>query len=131
MLAGYGWPGNVRERVNVLELAVNLTGEEILPEPLPERCRAPTAPGQLPPAALGPVEPSVALTTREKRAVEQALERHRGSRRKGAGATGMSRTTLHRKIRECGICRSSAVRDASGSRTGSAPIADSTSSDRR
>ncbi|MBI5014462.1 MAG: sigma 54-interacting transcriptional regulator [Deltaproteobacteria bacterium] len=106
LLSAHSWPGNVRELVNVLEQAVNLAiGGEILPSHLPAHFLVKTARGPVPPAARGTIEAPVALTAMEKQAIEQALERYRGNATKVAQVLGISRTTLYRKIRQCGINR--------------------------
>lgn len=98
MLLGYSWPGNVRELSNVLERALVLGAgaEELRPEHLPSDLRsvAPSA------GAAGPVR---TLQEVERDHIEQALALMDGNRTRAAKALGISRTTLHAKIKQFGL----------------------------
>ena len=97
LLLAYGWPGNVRELRNVLERALVLSlGEEIiLPEHLPPEVRAPSP-------SAAPVREHQSLMTleeMERRHIERTLVMLDGNRTHAAEAMGISRATLHNKIR--------------------------------
>ena len=101
LLLGYGWPGNVRELRNVLERALVLTlGEEtILPEHLPPEVRSPS------PSAAPVREHQVLMTLDEveRRHIERTLVMLDANRTQAAEALGISRATLHNKIRLYGL----------------------------
>ncbi|HVP69126.1 MAG TPA: sigma-54 dependent transcriptional regulator [Anaeromyxobacteraceae bacterium] len=93
-LVAHGWPGNVRELENALETVVALSRDGELDLSL------------LPAAA--PVEgPPLALRARveayERGLVLDALRAAHGSRTEAARALGISRVTLHDKLRKYGI----------------------------
>jgi DNA-binding NtrC family response regulator len=97
LLLAYGWPGNVRELRNVLERALVLSlGEEIiLPEHLPPEVRAPSP-------SAAPVREHQSIMTldeMERRHIERTLVMLDGNRTHAAEAMGISRATLHNKIR--------------------------------
>jgi transcriptional regulator of acetoin/glycerol metabolism len=105
-LLDYAWSGNVRELENALEYAVAVCkGQTILPEDLPAELQAPapsvvateaepasTRRSSLPPAAHA-----------EAAGLRQALAAHRWRRDETARALGISRATLWRRMRECGL----------------------------
>jgi two-component system response regulator AtoC len=101
LLLGYGWPGNVRELRNVLERALVLSlGEEtILPEHLPPEVRTPS------PSAAPVREHQTVMTLQEmeRRHIERTLVMLDGNRTHAAEAMGISRATLHNKIRLFGL----------------------------
>ncbi len=107
LLAGYAFPGNVRELRNIVERAVILTqGTEIgvrdliLPSGLPSRDAAGTAGAFiLGPAPGGTLQP---LEEVERRYVAWALERCEGRRVAAAAALGISYPTLLKRLRERG-----------------------------
>ncbi len=119
LLERYAWPGNVRELENALEYAVALcTGQTIQIEDLPEevRGRASAGPRAEPRAAQAaaplaappaPPEPAVpgGATARggERERIVAALEAAHWNRHRAAGALGVSRSTLWRRMRELGI----------------------------
>lgn len=87
-LLTHGWPGNVRELVNVLEGAtLECHGAVITPKDL----RLPTPP----PGHAG----SPHLRDLEREAIENALERAGGNVTRAADLLGISRATLHRRLR--------------------------------
>lgn len=99
-LINYPWPGNVRELRNCVERMVVLTrGNKISLEDLPQNIRNPL------PTATGfplPAVPSPPKTIQElkKQAIIEALRACGGNRTKAAEKLGLSRRTLHRKIKE-------------------------------
>jgi transcriptional regulator with PAS, ATPase and Fis domain len=93
-LARHDFPGNVRELRNILERAGLLSdGDTIGIEHLPPEVRV----------ATHAEESSPALREAERRALEEALARHSGSRREIARALGISERTLYRKLRLYGL----------------------------
>jgi two-component system response regulator AtoC len=101
LLLGYGWPGNVRELRNVLERALVLSlGEEtILPEHLPPEVRTPSPSS----APVREHQTVMTLQEMERRHIERTLVMLDGNRTHAAEAMGISRATLHNKIRLFGL----------------------------
>ena len=112
-LVAADWPGNVRELENALEYATALCdGQTIHLEHLPPLAgvgwRAPggrtSADGELGDATDdGALSMAVALSTEEREeltAIREALRRAHYRRDEAAGALGMSRTTLWRKMKQ-------------------------------
>lgn len=101
MLIRFGWPGNVRQMKNVLEhaLVMSLGGEEILPEHLPAELR------ECEPRGTQIVNGFVSMTIKEmeRRHMEHTLVAFGGNRTQAAAALGISRATLHYKIRDYGL----------------------------
>jgi DNA-binding NtrC family response regulator len=97
LLLGYGWPGNVRELRNVLERALVLSRGEpaILPEHLPPDVRSPSGTG----APVREHQVIMTLEEMERRHIERTLLMLDGNRTHAAEAMGISRATLHNKIR--------------------------------
>jgi len=98
-LSSYQWPGNVRELQNLIERAVILSDDGVLPNPLP---------------TAGPqsviISPAAATTLRDS---ERNLIRHTleavgwviGGRKGAASRLGLKRTTLIHKMKKLGISR--------------------------
>src|ERR1700720_2636646 len=100
-LNSYQWPGNIRELQNLVERAVILSNDGVLPNPL-------RAPG------TQPVAVSTAATTTlresERALILQTLEEVRwviGGPKGAAAKLGLKRTTLIHKMRKLGISRPS------------------------
>jgi two-component system response regulator HydG len=100
----YDWPGNVRELEHALERAVILArGEHLTPEEWPPTIRAiggdpmDTTP-QDPPLPVGQ-----SLKDVERELIRRTLEHTSGNRTKAAEILGISRATLHNKLREYGL----------------------------
>ncbi|HEX9161510.1 MAG TPA: sigma 54-interacting transcriptional regulator [Thermoanaerobaculia bacterium] len=88
----YSWPGNVRELENAIEYGVAVVrGQTIHAEDLPLEVNEPAS-------VAGPVQRSESPD-----GLRAALEAHRWNRETTARALGISRTTLWRKMRECGL----------------------------
>ncbi|MCQ4258121.1 sigma-54-dependent Fis family transcriptional regulator [Stutzerimonas stutzeri] len=98
-LTAYGWPGNVRQLINVLRCAVALADDGMIDLDC------------LPPEVMSvPNEqPSVAQsleTTRdaaEAAVLQSALERHGGNVTSAARSLGINRATLYRKLHRYGL----------------------------
>jgi two-component system response regulator AtoC len=101
-LLEYSWPGNVRELKGAIESGVALaTAKRIQPQDLPSTVRGQTA------LALNlPREPSpeaVNLHDNETRLILRALDDTDGNRTEAAKKLGISRRTLHRRLRELNL----------------------------
>jgi DNA-binding NtrC family response regulator len=104
-LAGYAWPGNIRELRNVIERAVVLDRDAILDlDDLPPEVRSASGAGAER-GAGGGAESFLDLPWSEARNgfeelyFRNALERSAGQVQKAARATGVDRRTLSEKIR--------------------------------
>jgi DNA-binding NtrC family response regulator len=110
-LAGYHWPGNLRELRNVVERAVALCeGPLVDLHDLPEAVRAaraskdvqpPVAPSAV--ALAGPVTLRQSTTELEMRRLNEALHLHGNNRARAAAALGISRVALYKKLRKYGL----------------------------
>jgi DNA-binding NtrC family response regulator len=97
-LRQYDYPGNVRELRNFLERASLLAdGDSIEPEHLPPEVCAAHAQRPPPAAAL--------LRDAGRRALQEAVSKHGGTRQELARELGISERTLYRKLRELGLDR--------------------------
>ena len=97
-LAGYTWPGNLRELRNVMERAVILAGDgpvtaDAIHLPRIERAAAEEE------AAEGPVS----LSESEERMIRDALERAGGNKSKAARILGITRRALYGRLEKYGI----------------------------
>lgn len=102
LLAGHGWPGNIRELRNLVERMVVLArGEWLDVMDLPPQVRQQ---GGEPGGALKPGE-GMTVEQMEQEMILQALERTGGNRTLAAEQLGMSRRTLHRKLNKLGLTR--------------------------
>jgi DNA-binding NtrC family response regulator len=107
-LLEYDWPGNVRELRTAIEHGVVMAaGREITLRDLPASVRNGTlnAPASLPQFALSPppLDPALNLRESETSLILRALENARGNRSKAASLLGISRRTLHRRLKELNI----------------------------
>jgi formate hydrogenlyase transcriptional activator len=100
-LNSYHWPGNIRELQNLIERAVILSRDGVLPNPLPT-------------TGIHPVTDSPAATTTlrdsERSLILQTLEEVRwviGGPKGAAAKLGLKRTTLIHKMQKLGIYRPS------------------------
>jgi len=97
-LNSYQWPGNIRELQNLVERAVILSNDGMLPNPLPT-------------TGTQPVTVSTAATTlreSERSLILQTLAEVRwviGGPKGAAAKLGLKRTTLIHKMQKLGICR--------------------------
>ena len=98
ILSAYAWPGNVRELRNTMEKMVVLSrGQKLTLRDVPPGIRAAAA-------AAGPRSAAAAggysLADAERRLIYAALRQHNDNRTKAAEELGISRRTLHRKLRQ-------------------------------
>jgi DNA-binding NtrC family response regulator len=99
-LCAYDWPGNVRELQNLVERAVILANDGVLPNPLPPRAAQP--------AIIPVVVPPTTLKDSERALILETLEQVRwviGGPRGAAAKLGVKRTTLIHKMKKLGISR--------------------------
>jgi len=120
VLLSYGWPGNVRELENALEFAATVAkGQTIQPEDLPNEVvvdgkaadgpdLGERSPGSEAPPAASPSAPARRIRLRgaspgDRATILGVLEAHAWSRVDAAGALGISRSTLWRRMRALGL----------------------------
>ena len=101
-LLRYNWPGNVRELMNAVERAVVLStseylGEEAFPLIQPETERT----GGMQPEVAAPG--SLSLEEVEKATILQTLEASGGNKSEAARRLGITRKTLHKKLKTYGV----------------------------
>jgi two-component system response regulator AtoC len=118
ILEAYAWPGNVRELRNVIERAVLLSSDDVLPlewiqlsrvnEPVPEMT-ASSADGDW---VHLPLDGSMALGDMDRFIIETALKRHEYNVMATARALGTTRETLRYRVQKYGLLREK-PRDAS------------------
>ncbi len=97
-LQSYHWPGNIRELQNLIERAVILSDDGVLPNPLP----APAI------RDLSISRPPSTLKESERDLILQALEDHGwmvGGAKGAAAKLGVKRTTLISKMQKLGLSR--------------------------
>ena len=106
-LTSYDWPGNIRELQNLIERAVILSDDGVLPNPLPagrtSAISTPAATNQAP----------TTLKDSERVLILQTLESVGwviGGPKGAAARLGLKRTTLIHKMQKLGISRSSQQR---------------------
>ena len=99
-LEDYDWPGNVRQLRNAIEKMVVLaSGPKITEDDIPEEIKTGSAPKIQPASTESPNEGET-LADAEKRQVMAALAAAGNNKSKAADALGISRRTLHRKLKE-------------------------------
>ncbi|QOX79942.1 sigma-54-dependent Fis family transcriptional regulator [Trichlorobacter lovleyi] len=97
-VAGYGWPGNIRELQNVIERAVILCKGQVTVGDLPDGVRQP-------PAAAGMTKASGSLRDRERNDILDALASCGNNRRLAAEKLGISKRTLQYRLKEYGLVK--------------------------
>ena len=96
-LAGYSWPGNIRELRNVLVRgALIATGDVIRREDILFDSSVP---------GVGRDDPGMTLEEVERRHIERVLEEEKGHVERAARRLGVSRSTLYEIIRRQGLRR--------------------------
>jgi two-component system response regulator HydG len=100
------WPGNVRELKNVLEAAALMAGsgpiQKAHMEQVLQQRPGQGAPGQDRLDTPGPEDP-LSLRESERRSIQEALDQTGWNKSAAARRLGISRPTLHKKIREFGL----------------------------
>ena len=101
-LTRYDWPGNVRELRNTIEKMVVLArSERLTPKDIPAAIRDATR-GNAGTTASNLTSTPLAegsMDAAERAMIESALERCKGNKTKAAEQLGLSRRTLHRKLK--------------------------------
>jgi DNA-binding NtrC family response regulator len=109
-LTSYHWPGNIRELQNLIERAVILSDDGVLPNPLPaggtSAMTTPSATTTPAPTTLKDSERVLILQTLES--VGWVIGGPNGA----AAKLGLKRTTLIHKMQKLGISRSNQQRSA-------------------
>ena len=104
LLSEYSWPGNIRELRNTMEKMVVLArGGKLTARDVPPNIRDAarnTVPGGVTKVELGAGRDAGSIAGAEKILIIAALKKHDGNRTKAAIDLGISRRTLHRKLRE-------------------------------
>ncbi len=96
LLLAYDWPGNVRELRNAIEQMVVLArAERLTVRDIPPQVR-----GGADLTKISVVRTGMTVEEAERQLVMQALKETGGNRTKAAQKIGISRRTLHRKLKE-------------------------------
>ena len=105
MLINYDWPGNVRELENAIERAVILaTGEHITEAQLPLYITELYGDLEMrPPVAPQILDGSHSVVDLEKEAILAALKASNGNKAEAARQLGITRKTLHNKLKNYGL----------------------------
>jgi len=99
VLMAYDWPGNVRELRNTVEQMVVLARSE----KLTLRDVPPTIRGGADLTKITVVRSGMTVEQAEKELIVQALKECKGNRTRAAEKIGISRRTLHRKLKRYGL----------------------------
>ena len=99
-LQAYAWPGNIRELRNFAEnTTVMKRGGRLSPYDLEPRFLT-NAPDSLSVEPAMPMDNPLSVEENEKRLLRNALTQCKGNRTQAAKLLGMSRRTLHRKLKQ-------------------------------
>ncbi|MGL6075049.1 MAG: sigma 54-interacting transcriptional regulator [Fimbriiglobus sp.] len=110
-LQSYNWPGNVRQLRAILESAAVMSEtENIDAEDLPVGTNEPTTPAPAP-----DLPPSLDMDELETWAIRKALIQTGGNVSQAAKLLGISRDTLHTKLKKKNIDRETILHEAQGS----------------
>jgi transcriptional regulator with GAF, ATPase, and Fis domain len=102
---GYSWPGNIRELQNLVERAVILSREGVLPNPLPNKQTELMTPSL---HRIRTFQSSMTLEDSDRAVIVETLEQVGwivGGPRGAAAKLGLKRTTLLAKMRRLDISR--------------------------
>jgi DNA-binding NtrC family response regulator len=99
LLVEYPWPGNIRELENVIQRTVILNDDDVTrPEHLPDVLQQARFPGEG--DVLGTISFEDQLQEYKVKIAKTAIEECRGNKTLAARSLRISRTYLHRLIRE-------------------------------
>lgn len=107
-LVRHDWPGNVRELRNVIERAMilersdRITAGSLMIEGQPEMPQLPPVPAGVP-VASGPSPVDLSLETAEREFILRALQETGWQRTRAAALLGITRATLHAKLKRYDI----------------------------
>lgn len=104
LLVGYSWPGNVRELKNVIESAVLLASDSILPQHLPLKIRENCEQAVEFFGSLKKVSKRVKIKA-EKELIEKVLQEVYWNKTKASKMLKVDYKTLYNKIKEYNIAR--------------------------
>jgi formate hydrogenlyase transcriptional activator len=107
-LSAYSWPGNIRELQNLMERAVILSNNGVLPNTLPTAWTPGVVPCSVTPPATSPA--ATTLRDSERALILQTLAEAGwviGGPTGAAAMLGLKRTTLIHKMKKRGISRPS------------------------
>ena len=102
LLTAYAWPGNVRELRNTIEKMVVLSkGKRLAARDVPGNIRAEVQSddGSMMADAIADAGGVESLADAEKALIYAALKKHNNNRTRAAEEIGISRRTLHRKLK--------------------------------
>ena len=109
-LLHYGYPGNVRELENILERALVLGGDAVLPDHLPDSIRDPhkgkqefTTEVLVDESMQFPVSLDEILSSVERRYLEVALLKTNGAKKKAAGLLGINFRSFRYRLQKYGM----------------------------
>ena len=104
MLRRYSWPGNVRELQNAVERAVILcTGDLITGPELPASITGAAEQAAPIPETAEASLAGLSLEALERRAIEDTLRQTEDNKSEAARRLGITRATLHNKLRKYGL----------------------------
>lgn len=104
ILCAYGWPGNIRELMNVVEnLVVTSCGEHVDADAVPEYIREHAAEEAGGLSGDSPDDLGAAVRILETAKILAAVEQHGGNKSKAAKSLNLPRATLYHKIKEYGL----------------------------
>ena len=109
----YSWPGNIRELQNLVERAVILSRDSVLPNPLHKKETEPMIPGLHLPRTF---QSSMTLEDSDRALIVGTLEQAAwvvGGPDGAAAKLGLKRTTLLAKMRRMGIARPTSLEETS------------------
>ncbi|MFO7902427.1 MAG: helix-turn-helix domain-containing protein [Pirellulaceae bacterium] len=103
-LAGYGWPDNVDQLSEVVELACRRArGSVVEVRDLPEQIHEAASADAHPPRVDEPIDLDDFLAGIEKELIVRALERCKGNKTRAARLLGVNRARFHRRLEYFGI----------------------------
>ena len=103
-LAGYPWPGNIRQLRNVLERLVllaegaTISAQEVERVIHSEAAAAPEAPGPSPSPAMATVRPYLPAQSHDRQQIEQALAQTHGNKSRAAQTLGLTLRQLNYRL---------------------------------